>query len=255
MAESKYRVGEGSQQEVTRAQVELSKLLDRQAVLGQRRSVVEALINSLLLRSVGEPLGKPSPLSRVEMIADLEQMIQAAHQNSAKLKTQDKAIDRSQHAVDLARKEFYPDFSLGLTYVDRSNNKEMYGIMAKAKLPIYFWRKQGPNLDGAKLDLNSAQRARENLASTIAYSVRDAYTVATTSHRLAQLYESAVVPQAKIALESAFAAYQVGTGDFLSLIDSLVTLLDYELKYYESQTEYHKALAKLEPVLGMELIN
>lgn len=255
VAESKYRVGEGSQQEVTKAQVELSKLLDRQTVLGQRRSVVEALINSLLLRPVGEPLGKPSPLSKVEMTEDLEKMIQTAQQNSAKLKTQDKAIDRSQHAVDLARKEFYPDFSLGLTYVDRSNSKEMYGIMAKAKLPIYFWRKQGPNLDGAKLDLISAQRARENLASTIAYTVRDAYTVATTSHRLAQLYGSAVIPQAKIALDSAFAAYQVGSGDFLSLIDSLATLLDYELKYYESLTEYHKALAKLEPALGMELIN
>lgn len=255
VAESKYRVGEGSQQDVTKAQVELSKLLDRQAVLEQRRNVAEALINSLLLRPTGEHLGKPSPLSKAELNPDLEQLIQAAQQNSAKLKTQEKAVDRSQHAVDLAKREFFPDFSLGLTYVDRSNMREMYGIMAKAKLPIYFWRKQGPNLDGARLDLVSAQRAKENLASTIAYNVRDAYTVATTSKRLVQLYESAVIPQAKISLDSSFAAYQVGTGDFLSLIDSLVTLLEYELKYYESQSDYHKALAKLEPILGTELVN
>jgi outer membrane protein, heavy metal efflux system len=255
VAESKYRVGEGNQQDVTKAQVELSKLLERDAVLGQRRTASEALINSLLLRPAGAPLGKPAALTKAELGLDLDQLTQTAQQNSAKLKTQEKVIDRSQHAVDLARKEFYPDFSLGFTYVERSDQKDMYGIMAKAKLPIYFWRKQGPDLDGAKLNLVSAQRSKDAIASTIAYNVRDAYTLATTSNRLVQLYGTAIIPQAKIALESAFAAYQVGTADFLSLVDSLVTLLEYELKYYESQTEYHKALVKLEPILGMELIN
>jgi len=255
VAESKYRVGEGSQQEVTKAQVELSKLLEREAVLEQRRNVSEALINSLLLRPAGAPLGKPAALTKAELSLDLDQLIQTAQQNSAKLKTQEKTVDRGQHAVDLARKEFYPDFSLGFTYVERSDQKDMYGIMAKAKLPLYFWRKQGPDLDGAKLNLVSAQRTKDSIASTVANNVRDAHTIATTSHRLVQLYGTAIIPQAKIALESAFAAYQVGKADFLSLVDSLVTLLEYELKYYESQTEYHKALAKLEPILGMELIN
>jgi hypothetical protein len=64
-----------------------------------------------------------------------------------------------------------------------------------------------------------------------------------------------IIPQARIALEQAFAAYQVGKADCRSLVDSLVTLLEYELKCYESQTEHHKALAKMEPILGMELMN
>ncbi len=254
VAEARYRVGEGSQQDVTKAQVELSKLLDRQAVLEQRRVAAEALINSLLLRPAGAPLGKPSPLSRAALGMDLEQLIQTAQESSAKLKTQDKVIDRSQHAVDLARKEFLPDFALGMTYVERSQEKEMYGIMAKVKLPIYFWRKQAPELERAKHTLAGAQRTRESIASTLSYNVREAYTVATTSQRLAELYGSAVIPQAKVALDSAFAAYQVGAADFLTLIDSLKTLLEYELKFHEAQTEYHKALARLEPLVGLELI-
>jgi outer membrane protein TolC len=248
-------VGEGSQQEIVRAQVELSKLLERQIALEQRRTASEALINSLLLRPAGAALGKPAPLSKADLGLDLHQLIRAAETNSARLKSQEKAVDRSQHAVDLARKEFYPDFSLGFTFVERSDQEDMYGIMAKAKLPIYFWRKQTPDLEGAKLNLVSAQRTRENLASTLAYNVRDAHTLATTSHRLAQLYSTTVIPQAKVALESAFSAYQVGSADFLSLLESLTTLLEYELKYYESLTECHKALAKLEPIVGMELIN
>jgi outer membrane protein, heavy metal efflux system len=83
--------------------------------------------------------------------------------------------------------------------------------------------------------------------------VKDAYTMATTSDQLAELYKTVVIPQASLSLESAYASYGVGTVDFLTLIDTLMTLLEYQLKYYESLTEYQKALAQLEPIVGVEL--
>ncbi|MEO0250489.1 MAG: TolC family protein, partial [candidate division WOR-3 bacterium] len=79
------------------------------------------------------------------------------------------------------------------------------------------------------------------------------YLVATTSERLIQLYGTGVIPQATLSLESAIAGYQVGSVDFLTLIDNLVTLLDYEMKYYEVLIDYQKALAQLEPFVGIEL--
>ena len=54
-------------------------------------------------------------------------------------------------------------------------------------------------------------------------------------------------------MEAAIASYQVGTVDFLTLVDSVVTLLEYQLKYYESFADFHKALAQLEPFVGVEL--
>jgi outer membrane protein TolC len=89
--------------------------------------------------------------------------------------------------------------------------------------------------------------------ATLHASLRDTYLVASTSERLVNLYGSSVIPQARLALESALAGYQVGRVDFLALIDSLVTLLDYELKYYEVLTDFQKALARLEPYVGSEL--
>lgn len=255
VADARYRVGQGNQQDVIKAQVELSKLLDRQAVLEQRRAIAGALINSLLLRSPETKIPKTAEYQKAELPYSLDQLNQMALDSSAKLKTQDKNIDRSQYAVELARKEYYPDFAVGFSYVDRDDMKEMYGFMAKAKLPVYFWRKQRPDLENARLNLTSAQRQRESITSTLSYNVRDAHTVATTSDRLVQLYENGIIPQSKIALESAFAAYQTGTVDFLTLLDSLVTLLDYELKYFEALTGFQKALAKLEPIIGAELIH
>ena len=85
--------------------------------------------------------------------------------------------------------------------------------------------------------------------------MKEAYTTATTAEKLANLYRSAIVPQSNLALNSAIANYQVGKIDFLQLIDASMTLLEYQLKYYESMTEFHKALAQLEPLVGVELIH
>jgi outer membrane protein TolC len=77
--------------------------------------------------------------------------------------------------------------------------------------------------------------------------------VASTSDQLTQLYQQALIPQSGHSLEAAIASYQVGMVDFLTLVDSVVTLLEYQLKYYETLTEFQKALAQLEPFVGIEL--
>jgi outer membrane protein TolC len=154
----------------------------------------------------------------------------------------------------LAHKEYYPDFAVGFTYFEREENPGMYGLMVSAKLPLYFWRKQRPELEAARLNLSSAESMRDSTSSTVQYQVKEAYTVATTSERLANLYASAIVPQSNLALNSAIANYQVGKIDFLQLIDASMSLLEYQLKYYESIIEFHKALAQLEPLVGVDLI-
>ena len=253
VAESKYRVGQGTQQDVLKAQVEISKLIDRREVLDQRLKISEALLNSLLYLPPDSPLGKPAEFEKAELRYSLEELYNLALQGAPTLKMQEQEIERNQQAVKLAKRNYYPDLAVGFTWVNRDDMPEMYGLMVKASVPVYFWRKQRPELDAAKLDLASAQKQRDSVSSTLYYNVRDAYTVAATSERLADLYKTTVVPQASLSLESAFASYQVGAVDFLTLMDSVITLLDYQLKHYESLTEFQKALAQLEPLVGVEL--
>jgi len=252
IAEEKYRVGQGIQQDVLKAHVELSKLIDRQMVLEQRRGTTEAQINSLLYRPPGTPLGKPAEVKKAELRYSLEQLQGMAEANFPELKVREREIDRNQYAVALTQKSYYPDFTLGFTYFERTV-PSMYGYMFNVKVPLYFWRKQRNELESAAFSLESAKKQRENTLATLHASLRDTYLVAGTSERLVNLYGSSVIPQARLALESAIAGYQVGRVDFLTLIDSLVTLLDYELKYFEVLTDFQKALARLEPYVGSEL--
>jgi outer membrane protein TolC len=254
VAEARYRVGEGAQQDVIKAQVEISKLLDRMTVLEQRQETAQALINRLLYRSPGTPVGIPVEVKQTELAYSQEELIRLAEANSPVLQVQEQNIARNRFGVELAGKEYYPDFEMGFTYVDRDDEPTMYGLTASAKIPLYFWRKERPALEAARLELSAARKERESVASRLGYDVKEAYITATSSNKLARLYKTTLIPQARLAVESAFASYQVGIVDFLTVLDSIVTLLEYELKYYETLTDYMKAMAQLELVTGMELV-
>jgi outer membrane protein TolC len=254
IAEARYKVGQTSQQDILKAQVEESKVLDKLLVQGQKKRIAEAKINNLLYRPAETPVGKPAEFKKAELAYSLEELTQLARSNSPALKVQESETERRQQGVELAGKEFYPDFALGFTYYERDQNPGMYGLMMSAKVPLYFWRKQQPELEAARLNLSSARSMRDNTSSTVRYQVKEAYTTATTSEKLANLYSSAIVPQSNLALNSAIANYQVGKIDFLQLIDASMSLLEYQLKYYESMVEFHKALAQLEPLVGVDLI-
>jgi len=254
IAEARYKVGQTSQQDVLKAQVEESKALDRLLVQGQKKRVAEAKINTLLYRPPDTPVGTPADLKKAELAYSLEELTQLARSNSPALKVSQSEVNRRQQEVALAGKEFYPDFALGFSVVERDQNPTMYGLMMSAKVPLYFWTKQRPELEAATLNLLSARNMRDNTSSTVLYQVKEAYTWATTSEKLANLYGSAIVPQSNLALNSAIANYQVGKIDFLQLIDASMSLLEYQLKYYESMVEFHKALAQLEPLVGVELV-
>ncbi|RMG55023.1 MAG: TolC family protein [Acidobacteria bacterium] len=253
IAEAKYQVGEGIQQDVLKAQVEISRLLDRLTVLEERRDALVAQLNSLLYRPPEAPLGRPAEIRQAEFRYSMDQLYRMALTRFPLLKRQQREIDRHEYAVQLAKKNFYPDFEVGFRYFNRTPMPEMYELMFKAKVPLYFWRKQRPALHSAASELASARKRYDQLTALLYFQLKDRYLAATTAARLVELYGTAIVPQATLALESSVAAYQVGKVDFLTLLNNLITLLDYELKYYESLAEYQKALAELEPFVGIEL--
>jgi outer membrane protein TolC len=129
-----------------KAQVEISKLIEQLSLLEQRKLTAEARINSLLFREPETPLGKPEEIKPRDFTYGLAELNELALTNYPTLKAQRRKIDREQYGVELARKDFYPDFSMGFTYFNRPGMPEMYGVNVGVKIPIYFWQKQRPAL-------------------------------------------------------------------------------------------------------------
>ena len=253
IAEARYAVGRGIQQDVLKAQVEFSKLLEHQTLLEQRKQIAEARLNSLLYRESDSPLAIPTELQPREFPYTLAGLNESAIANHPQLKAQRRTMDAAQYAIQLAKKEFYPDFSVGFTYVNRPAMPEMYGVMVGVKLPIYRAQKQRPALTEATASFEAEKRTLENMVTVLMFKIRERYLAQNTAARLMKLYSSTIVPQSSASMESAIAGYQVGKVDFLTLLDNLVTLLNYELSYYEQLSNEEKAVAGLEPLIGVTL--
>ncbi len=250
ISEARYKVGQGEQQDLIKSQVEISRLLDRLSTLQREKDAALARINTLLYRSPDTPLDRVPDLPKPKLDRSLDDLYRKASDDNPLVRMNRKEIDRDELSVALAKKSFYPDFEVSFSYYNRKDLPEMYGLMFKAKIPLYFWRKQRPELESATADLLGQRRQYDNTLATLYFSLKDPYLKTSTDANLLELYGGAIVPQATLALESSISSYRVGKVDFLSLLSNQQTVLEYEMKYYEVMVDYYKALATLESLSG-----
>ncbi len=255
IAEARFSVGKAIQQDVIKAQLEISLLLEREATLEQQRIALRAAINGLLYREPDAPLEVMLDYDRAPLQYRLEELQSYAQQNNPIVKRGERVVDRGQQALALAKRDVLPDFAVKATTQEMVAGKPwMYGLDFMVKVPIYWQRKQRPLIAEAAAALESGKKTRENtLAQTLA-QVTETYAMASTSRRLSTLYGDSVLPQARLALESSLASYQVGSADFLTVLTNFITVLNYEINYEEQNARYHEALARLEPLVGLDLV-
>ena len=253
IAAVRYQVGKGIQQDVLKAQVEVSRLLQRLTVLEQQKKTAQVRLNSLLFRDPEVPLAPPAPFEQAKLPYTLESLYQWGRENDTGLQREQRLIERNQVAVNLARKEYRPDLTLQYMFINRPLLPEMHSFSFSVNIPVFYKRKQREGVHEATQELLSAQRSRENRQTLLSFEVKEQYLAAKASEELMRLFSQALVPQSSLALESSLAAYQVGSVDFLTMLDNFITVLDYEIGYYRELSNYQMALARLEPLVGVEL--
>ncbi len=253
VTEVRYSVGKAAQQDVFKAQTQVSILETRLVKLEQQRISSEAEINSVLNRRPGTLIGRPEELRPKALTVTLDELYAAAGQNSPMLRRDQKMIERSELAVNFARKEYYPDVTLTGGYFNQGSMSPMYQFQANFKVPIYFWRKQRAGVNEQVSTLSQTRRTYEATDQSLHYRIKDDYSMAQASSKLMKLYLQTVVPQGNLALESSFSTYETGTVDFLSVLTNFTTVLDYEMNYYDEALNYSLALSRLEEMTGQPL--
>jgi len=249
-AEARYAVGEGIQQDVMKAHVELSLLVDRETTLVQRRQSETAELNALLNRAPEEPLGTAAHPVLRSLTRSLQELTEAAHQQAPDLSMSNWRVAGSESSLALARREYLPDFVVRADYMYKSALEPEWEVGIGLKVPLYYASKQRAGVDEAAANLAAAEAERDTMRRSVTYRIKDLYLRAQASERLIALYQSTVVPQARLALESATTAYEVGKVDFLTLLNSFTVILEYEMRYHEELANFQKAVAELEAVVG-----
>lgn len=259
IAETRYSVGNGLQQDVMRAQVALSKMIDKELKLRQQRESLQARINALINEPADAPLGRPVDPGINNLTTDLNSLVELADTSSPLLEAWRTVVQRSDQKVDLALKDRYPDFSIGLAYTQRDelqNGMKGYDFvsgMFNVRIPLYFNKKQDKKVQEMQITRTSMEYRYQDVENSIEQMLQQSLTDLEKNRRLIDLYETGILPQAEESLESSLAGYQTDKVDFLSLLDSELTLFNLRLDYYRIVADYHKSVADLEALTGSEL--
>jgi len=250
-AKARYSVGQAAQQDVFRAQVEISRVLDRLAVLDQQKESLHAAINRLLNRPPAGSLGIPEEVYPTILTIPLQELSRRAEELSPQLLATAKGIDRSERSVSLAKRQYYPDFDVTALGIRNDKiNDNGYQVMVGIKIPLFYESKQK---QGVREALAGLEGAREDFIATrqdLLFQVKDSFVQAQRAERLITILRDAIIPQATLALRAAQSSYAVGKVDFLTLLNSLLTLQESELELHGEMVSHEKALARLEAATG-----
>ncbi len=253
IAEARYSVGKGIQQDVLRAQIEVSRIDQKLIILQQQEDTARARLNTLLNLDPDAPLPPPADVKPANFRLSLDDLYTLAHKNDPGLERDKRLMESSQFAVDLAQKAYEPDFDVTYSYEQRSDLPDMNGVMVGLNIPIFFRNKQRESVIEASHGLIATRRAFDDRMTTVNYEIKQQYLAATSSRNLMNLYAKAIVPESSLALESSMASYEVGKVDFLSMLDNFTYVLDYEVDYYQELSNYETELARLEPLVDTDL--
>jgi len=254
ITEVRYSAGKAAQQDVFKAQVQLSLIEAKIVQLDREHRLRQAELNSLLNRPPTAPLGKPGE-PHVGPIAKTLSELQAAAQESSPLRLRDqKMTERAELAVNLARKDYYPDYALSGGYYNQAGMPSYYTFRADIKIPLYFRAKQRAALTEQSQLLAQARHSYDATAQALNFRVADDYSMAQTSTELMNLYTRTIIPQAELTISSSLRSYESGAIDFLSVLNNYTAALEYEMSYHEEMLNFHLALSRLEETTGVRLI-
>jgi cobalt-zinc-cadmium efflux system outer membrane protein len=254
VSENRYSVGRAAQQDVIKAQTQLSIHDLLFARVEQERATREGELNALLARAVGAPVGRPADLQLTPFDMSLAALVSAGNAEAPALKRGQILIDRSLLAVDAARKEYKPDFSVSGGYYNMGSMPPMYEVRFDVQIPLRRARRAAAVAER----VSGVQEARSTLDSarlTLQSRIQEDYQAALTAVRLARLYHDTVLPQARLTLESSMTSYQTGSVDFLSVVTNFGAVLEYEMAYFEELATYHTAASRLEEMTGTPIVH
>jgi len=267
--EAMYRVGEGRQADVLRSQVAIARMVEDTIRMTTMRTGMAARLNALLNAPLDAAVGSPVLPAFPDSVPLLQVFVAVADAERPMVKAGEREVDAANAQTKLARREIWPDLTVGLQYGQQKvtmpatdptmpperRTERMGSLMIGASIPVFADKRQYR----MRLEMTAMQRMAEaDLAAMRAETrgrVAEAYASLVRARNLTSLYRNTVIPQVEASVTSALAAYRVGGVDFMTLLDNRMTANNYRQELFALEAEEGKAWAELEMLMGRELFD
>lgn len=251
LARARYSAGLAPQQDIIKAQLEITTLRSERLSLGSETRQIEARLNSLLTRPTNAQLVPPKslPVHPLPSTAELETRV---WNRNPQIRLQSAQIESAKANRQLIDKNRYPDFSLGIAPIQMGSRFDRFEVMLEMNLPIR-WDVRSAQRDEA-LAMQSAAESKKNAAEL---QIRSELAEARTGFELAaaqqDLLNTTLLPQAELTYRSAIAAYETGKVDFATVLDAIRQIRQLRLDLAKNQKEQLARQAELERLIGEDL--
>jgi len=262
----KYRTGTASFTSLVKIQVELDKSKDRLKSAGELLLPLKAKLNSILNRSTTAPLPPPKNIPETFLKDDLpqlstQQLTKLVKKNNPGLKSLEALIQKEQTGIRLAKKNYYPDFALGMDYIITGearmpdvldSSKDPLAIKLSLQIPIWG-KKNRATVEEASARYQAAVDRKQEAENTLVWQLESVRYNYHDAKRKMELYKNSLLPKARQALEVTRSAFETGKADYLDFIDSQRTLLTFALAFEEAKTQSAQRLAELNMIVGKDI--
>ncbi len=265
IARTKYQVGQGLQQDVLLAQLELSRLLDRELQLRNAHERSRATLNALFDRPANSPIRLPRqpPSAALPPLAAEDALLRLAEQHRPSLGSERRLLNAAKSRLSLAKQDYYPEFTVSVGYGFRQGNdpvrseprSDLLSLGLSVNVPLYFAAKQSKQVDQRTGELFEHKATLQAARRSVQAAVSQHYADYQRASEQVTLFQTGIIPQARQTVASMLAGYQVAKVDFLNLVNAEITLYNYEINYWQALSEAKQALAQLTAAVGVETIH
>lgn len=252
--EARYRSGLGNQQDVLQAQLQKTKLLRDVSMNRLEAGKVQTRLKQLLGRAQSSADIKAARLVETPLNTTFDQLLATLQTRNPDLVATQDMIARQKVQVDVAHKDFYPDFSVQYMYqrTDPEHFRAYHQFTVGIKVPLHR-TKQRAELAQAEAELSRSRNDHAAQSQQAASELHQQYLIAEQTGDLLKIYRDGLIPQSKAGIEAALAAYRNNKQDFPALLNSYLDVLRLEQEKWQSIADHETALARLEQMTGMSL--
>ena len=257
--EARYQVGRVTQQDVFKALIEQSELMNQLIVAEADRSTNEVRVNALMNRAPQTPIEVSTDLAVNDLPLVSTSLEDMALAHRSELRGAQEEIERTERMYELAdRNRKYPDFMVGWDYWRMPTDdiaKDRYAGMMNITIPFSPWTigRRDHEVEETLAENRAAKANRDAIKAMTLRELAESQAKVEAARRSVRLFRDGLLSQAELSFRAAMAAYQSGRVEFISLLEAQRTLREARMGYFKASVTLMQNLADLERAVGKEL--
>lgn len=254
IAQVRYAGGLAAQQDVIRAQVEQTALRTELVAMETEQHHLHARLNALLARPPGSPLADPQRLRPVPAPAGLDftALAERVRAKNPQLFTEEARIKAAEKSRDLAYKNRYPDFTLGVSPIQYQSAVKEWELMLELNIPLQQGARRAQERESEAM-LAAARARKEAASNQVLADLAENLAGIEAARRTEALASGSLLPQAELTFQAALAGYETGKVDFATLLDAQRQIRQGRQRRIKAEAEMQMGLSEVEKLLGEDL--